>query len=70
VFLRAPYRGWRSAQISIVTVSRTLADQVDKVETFRLHEPLRFRKAFRELLPEHDGFDGGEWIAAALVGFK
>lgn len=45
-----------------------LADAVQEIEVLGLREPLRFGDALGESIPGHDGLDGGERIAARLLG--
>ena len=45
-----------------------LADAVQEIEVLGLREFLRLGDALGEGIPGHDGLDGGERIAASLLG--
>ncbi len=54
--------------VSITQGRVALADAVQEIEVFGLGKLLRLGDAHGEGVPGHDSFDGGERIAAKLLG--
>ena len=61
-----PEQDWRVAP----ELAEAVADQSKVVEVFRPGQSLRLADTLAEHLPRDDGFNGGERVAAGLLGVQ